>query len=117
MIDNIIGNLSDTNETLSPLSVDSANWDDFVYHQSPEIASISNNNDGLLENFIFNQNFPTSLINNQPILTEVQQQNIWIENDFNNSHYYYDTNPTSQFDKNINDSFFEFPYSIDTGKL
>ncbi|CAG8665987.1 26238_t:CDS:2 [Dentiscutata erythropus] len=50
----------------------------------------------------------------------IQQQNIWIGNDFNNIPYYYDTNPTSQFDKNINDGFFtlpEFPYGIDTGKL
>ncbi|CAG8734478.1 10118_t:CDS:1 [Gigaspora margarita] len=124
---NIISNLNDINDTLSTNdenfsidSVDSANWDNYVY-QSPEIASISNNNDGLFENVNLDHLnldtfFQNSFINNLPILSEVPQ---WSENDANNSSYYYDTNSTNQFDKNINDSFFlpEFPYSFDTGKL
>ncbi|CAG8451737.1 5707_t:CDS:1 [Cetraspora pellucida] len=131
IIANIIGNINDTNnrllttdENLLPLPAD---WDEYSY-QSPEIVSISNN-DCLLEDNLDvmlspispfnNQNFSDSFVNTQQILTEVPHQNIWlVGNGINNGPYYYDTNLTCQFDKNVNDGLFvsEFPY-IDTGKL
>ncbi|CAG8619738.1 3159_t:CDS:2, partial [Racocetra persica] len=100
------------------------NWEEYAY-QSPEIGSIPSNECMLEDNLdaILSPIPPFISDSYQQMSTEVQvpHQNTWmVGNYINNGLYYYDTNLTSQLDKNVavNDGFFgfsEFPY-VDTGK-